>query len=63
MLDELRAERDTVDQAIIARERIAAARSGRRGRPPESRNKAKEICSSKSDCWIPPKRRFKWCSR
>jgi hypothetical protein len=55
MLEELRAERERVDQAIIVLERIASGRSRgrgrppkwmtlvkRRGRPPGSKNKAKE---------------------
>jgi hypothetical protein len=35
MLEELRAERDAVDQAILVLERIAAGRGKRRGRPPK----------------------------
>lgn len=34
MLDELRAERDQLDEAIITLERLAAGRGKRRGRPP-----------------------------
>jgi hypothetical protein len=35
MLEELRAEREQVEQAIIVLERIAAGRGKRRGRPPK----------------------------
>ena len=34
MLDELKAEREGVEQAIIVLQRIAAGRGKRRGRPP-----------------------------
>jgi hypothetical protein len=34
MLDELRAERDGVDQAIMVLERLAVGHGKRRGRPP-----------------------------
>jgi hypothetical protein len=34
MLDELRAERDQLTEAIITLERLAAGRGRRRGRPP-----------------------------
>jgi hypothetical protein len=34
MLDELRDERDGIDQAILVLERIAVGRGKRRGRPP-----------------------------
>ena len=34
MLEELRAERDAVEQAIFVIQRIAAGRGRRRGRPP-----------------------------
>ena len=55
MLDELRAERAQVEEAILVLERLAAGRGRRRGRPPAwmsavkrrgrppgSKNKAKE---------------------
>jgi hypothetical protein len=35
MLEELKAERDTVEQAILVLERIASGQGKRRGRPPK----------------------------
>jgi hypothetical protein len=35
MLDELRAERDQVEQAILVLERLARGQGKRRGRPPK----------------------------
>jgi hypothetical protein len=42
MLAALRAERDQLDEAILAFERLAAGRGKRRGRPPGSKNKPKD---------------------
>jgi len=41
MLDELRTERNQLDEAIVTLERLAAGRGKRRGRPPAWMNTVK----------------------
>ena len=42
MLAELRAEKQLIDEAIMAMERLASGRGPRRGRPPKWMSDAKE---------------------
>ena len=42
MIEELRTERDAVDEAIAVLERMASGQGKRRGRPPGSKNKPKD---------------------
>ncbi|MGA2184700.1 MAG: hypothetical protein ABSH47_16900 [Bryobacteraceae bacterium] len=51
ILEELRAEREQVEMAIISLERLGAARGKRRGRPPKWLSAATAVAAAK------PKRR------
>ena len=46
ILGELRQEREQIEEAILTLERLATGRGRRRGRPPGSKNKAKETAGS-----------------
>ena len=48
MLDELKAEREAVTQAILVFEHIAAGRGRRRGRPPSWMSRARSPLAEKS---------------
>ena len=48
ILSELRAERERVDAAIIALERIGASRGARRGRPPAWIVEARKAAAGKN---------------
>jgi len=44
MIDELRTERQNIDQAILVLERIAAGQGRRRERPPAWMSNASQVC-------------------
>ena len=46
MLADLRREREQIEEAILTLERLSQGKSKRRGRPPGSKNKVKEIAAA-----------------
>ena len=45
MLADLRHEREQIEEAILTLERLSQGRTKRRGRPPGSKNRVKEIAA------------------